>query len=1030
MEQALNTLEISTGLAPGATLEIPIIVEVDGTEGNANTGWRLPFDLRMQSAQSGMNEERTVVTARGNRISLTYLGNENDAGTPPKDTELYQYNTTATILGPSDLSRTGYSFVSWNGAADGSGTRLVEDDSLDVGETQHILYAQWQANTYTVSFVTSGGSSHDDVTVTFNSDYGVLPIPTRTGYGFTAWHDSDGNVIQGDTTVSIAADHTLTAQWTANTYTVSFDAGDDVENPAAITVTFGETYGDLPSPQREGYELAAWNDSDGNAIAVDTQVSIAANHTLTAQWTANTYTVTFDTSGGSDHDAITVTFGQSYGVLPFPERDGYTFDGWHDVNGNTIVVDSPVEIASDHVLTAQWTGNTYEVQFDAGEEVTNPESTEVVFGDTYGELPSLTRTGYTFDGWLDPDGEMVDGDTVVAIVGAHTLTAQWTAIEVVVQLDPQNGETPQTREVAFGAVYGDLPTPERTGFTFIGWFDDPQDGNEITAESVMNIPNDHSIFALWDADDIEVSFASQGGSSELSQVVTLEAPYGDLPTPTRTGYTFQGWFDAAEGGSQITADTLVSTAEDHTLYAQWTANSYEVSFDNLAGYEVDDIIVVFDQPYTNLPTPEREGFTFQGWYTGLLDGTLVENTTLVTTDRDHVLFARWEDIEGDGDGDDNGDGDEDGNGDEDDTLPPQWAEGSPAITRAGHDRLHLALEADKEGRAFVVALPSGSTAPTADQVRAGHNADGEKVATRATLLLNQAGAITRLQSYTAYDVYILAESTEGHANEDLAVVDGTTLFAQPAVPMARSGITTIYNALSPGTAEAWDMFTQAFADQPAHVARAFVWNAQEQSYIELADLNATPETTAAVFLATRRAKSLDFSGYPATEVVEVRLYPGWNFIGLPPVEIQEEEGFELEIEDRDVIQTRHSWQQLQFMENETVLTQAELEERGLTRAWLWDPREDIYQAVRMAQGEDLQSTSGYWVLNSGDNVVLMRRLMILVLDDINFDHPDLNFAADADLDDVVPPPPPGRTQTAPPQLNTAEELQEQMAEDG
>lgn len=86
---------------------------------------------------------------------------------------------------------------------------------------------------------------------------------------------------------------------------------------------------------------------------------------------------------------------------------------------------------------------------------------------------------------------------------------------------------------------------------------------------------------------ITVTFDANGGSvSQSSTTVYYESSYGSLPTPTRTGYTFAGWYTSAQGGEKVTESTEVSTQTAHTLYAHWTANSYTVYWSDEDGYTV------------------------------------------------------------------------------------------------------------------------------------------------------------------------------------------------------------------------------------------------------------------------------------------------------------------------------------------------------------------------------------------------------------------------------------------------------------
>ena len=139
-------------------------------------------------------------------------------------------------------------------------------------------------------------------------------------------------------------------------------AGGAVE-PAALSVTNSLPYGPLPVPTRAGYSFIAWMaQTNGVDFAVDstTAVTLNADHTLTAAWTANVYTVTFDAQGGSAAVPATtnVTFGSAYGALALTARASYIFGGWWtDTNETAVVVTSgtAVSTAADHTLYARWT---------------------------------------------------------------------------------------------------------------------------------------------------------------------------------------------------------------------------------------------------------------------------------------------------------------------------------------------------------------------------------------------------------------------------------------------------------------------------------------------------------------------------------------------------------------------------------------------------------------------------------------------------------------------------------------------------
>lgn len=148
-----------------------------------------------------------------------------------------------------------------------------------------------------------------------------------------------------------------------------------------------------------------------------------------------------------------------------------------------------------------------------------------------------------------------------------------------------------------------------------------------------------------------VTFDANGGRvSQESTAVTIGKPYGTLPTPTRTGYSFDGWYTKETGGTKVTETTTVGTNPPTKLYAHWIANKYLVVFDanggriNTASGQVSTKTdtVTYGSKYNSLPDASRKGgYTFDGWYTDQTNGTKVTSATTVTTTKDHILYAHW-----------------------------------------------------------------------------------------------------------------------------------------------------------------------------------------------------------------------------------------------------------------------------------------------------------------------------------------------------------------------------------------------------
>ena len=139
---------------------------------------------------------------------------------------------------------------------------------------------------------------------------------------------------------------------------------------------------------------------------------------------------------------------------------------------------------------------------------------------------------------------------------------------------------------------------------------------------------------------IVVTFKGQEGipSYESYEFIYGEQ-YHQLPTATREGYTFTGWYTSLSDGTLV---TIYSTALTSKLYAHWVAHTLTVTFnDNEGTGSPISKTVVFNSTYGDLPTPTREGHTFNGWYTDIEGGIIVTSDTEVTTDYSHSLYAQW-----------------------------------------------------------------------------------------------------------------------------------------------------------------------------------------------------------------------------------------------------------------------------------------------------------------------------------------------------------------------------------------------------
>ena len=291
----------------------------------------------------------------------------------------------------------------------------------------------------------------------------------------------------------------------------------------------------------------------------------------------------------------------------------------------------------------------YQITFNANGGTLNEEnSKKVTYTKSYGTLPEPTKEGYVFTGWYTEqvNGNRIDSSSILDKPEAKTLYAHWNPKSYTVIFEGNNG-TPSysNKTVVYDSKYGTLPTATRTGYTFLGWFTAISGGTQITKDTTVKITSTQTLYAHWKVNTYTVTFAKNDGSSNSAgtSTVTYDAKYGNLPTVSRTGYTFVGWFTAISGGTQITKDTIVKITEAQTLYAHWTANKYTVTFikndgtSNTAGTST----VTFGSGYGALPTITRGGYALAGWYTAASGGTQITSGTILKTASDHKLYAHW-----------------------------------------------------------------------------------------------------------------------------------------------------------------------------------------------------------------------------------------------------------------------------------------------------------------------------------------------------------------------------------------------------
>jgi uncharacterized repeat protein (TIGR02543 family) len=563
--------------------------------------------------------------------------------------------TGASILSaPTAPTRTGYTFSAWS-ATDG-GTAITFPYAH--GQTANFtLYSIWTGNTLTVTYDSQGGSAVSSGSVNTGASISAAPTPpTRTGYTFSGWSTtSSGSVVSftGGYTHGQTANFTLYAIWSANTLTVTCDSqsGSAVSNSSVAT---NATLTAPTPPTRTGYTFSGWSTtSTGSVVTFPYAHGQTANFTLYAIWSANTQTITYaagtDGTGSAPTSPATVSFGSTFTTPANTySRTGYTFAGWSD--GTNVYLASVTYPATGNVsanvtLTATWTANTNSVAFNNNSGSGTMSTQSIVLG-TATSLTSntFTKTGYTFAGWnTNMDGtsgtNYTDGQSVTITAGM-TLYAIWTGNTLTVTYDSQGGSAVSSGSVNIGASISAAPTPSaRAGYTLVGW-------STTTSGSVVTFPYAHgqianfTLYAIWSANSLTITYDSQGGSAISNGSTTTGGSISASPgTPTRAGYSFAGW-SAATTGSTVTFPYAHGVTMAITMYARWNALDNAVTFDSKSGSSVASAIFSSGGTVAEPTAPTRSGYTFTAW-SATDGGSAVTFPYAPGVVTDITLYAKW-----------------------------------------------------------------------------------------------------------------------------------------------------------------------------------------------------------------------------------------------------------------------------------------------------------------------------------------------------------------------------------------------------
>ena len=592
---------------------------------------------------------------------------------PPKEA----HDFSRVYFTANKFSRTGYTYIGWrlgdrdNGTAYADGEE-VENLTSEDGATL-TMYAQWSSNGYDISF-NANAKDATGATPSMHMSYGETRNLTkngfsRTGYIFSGWRLSDAvsdpEYADGASVTNLSsksnASVTLYAQWTPISYRIRFDGNktDATGSTQEMSMRYGETKTlspngfSSPSAKWTGWNASADGTGSSYSNGQDVKNLTAEDGgtvTLYAQWSTNSYTVTFvDGHDGTTISTARVSHGADAIPPTKPHHDGYTAMGWEgDYSG----------VTEDRTVTLSYRANRYRIAFDAngGSGMMPNQHLE------YGKKSNLSanafaRAGYSFTGWRldskDNGAKYSDGQEVLNLTdiddGVLTMYAQWTPHSYTIRYDANGGGgSISDQQMTYDkADKLKANTFKRNGYTWAGWRrgDSASGAQYRNRQEVKNLlPVDGgstTMYAQWTRNTYTVTFIDGFNGATIG---TVGAEYGqkaEAPTaPSHTGYTPSGW---DTDFSNVTGDMTVTMG--------YRANRYRIEFDKNS-VRASGSTAGMQMEYGKTANLTRNGFSLDGhdwlYWTDDADGngrqySDAQSVTDLTADDGSTvtLYAQW-----------------------------------------------------------------------------------------------------------------------------------------------------------------------------------------------------------------------------------------------------------------------------------------------------------------------------------------------------------------------------------------------------
>jgi uncharacterized repeat protein (TIGR02543 family) len=551
-------------------------------------------------------------------------------------------------------------------------------DEWEVGISE---LSQNGSDGYKITFVVNAeGAAFPDEAVTTKLVAKNAPItadgislPTREGYKFAGWAETDDAEDPSDNLGTATGRRTIYAVWYGK-FPVTFNAGTGSfphGTPDPLMVAKKDLISlDIEVPVKasigeDHFYFAGWTTGTTSEVIFDKNqdvtglvdfdvFTVSAAAVFYPAWTKEiVHTVKFNANGHGQTKLEQVDISDGL-VLNAPDNPspykGYQYDAWcitQDCQNSSDVFTFPQTINSSFELFAKWSAVPYTINYNLdGGSVPNPGNPSTYTIEDQFVLKDPSKTCYDFIGWYDLNGNHVEGITK-GTTEEKTFSARWTQQTKAINYSTGNiiQATATSQEFLCGesiALSDTIGAFSRPGYTQDGWTTTIGGNNVMAPEASYTGTETVTLYAHWSLNSYDIIYETNGGefaTSAISSYTTEDAVV--LAEPTRDGYEFDGWYTNADFNGNKVSSIAAGSTGDTTFFAKWTPVEYTITYENVNGATNDNATSYTIEQSVVLNNLEKDGFVFAGWY----DNAQFEGDAAIEipqgTTGEKTFYAKW-----------------------------------------------------------------------------------------------------------------------------------------------------------------------------------------------------------------------------------------------------------------------------------------------------------------------------------------------------------------------------------------------------